>query len=234
MTSPMEPQRIDFFEEKGLELADVVAGNSWTLFRTKDGRVYGAGNFTCGQLTSWHTGIAQQDVARPDAEIKPGERRRKLMRIDHIATLSEMALYVTNKGELFIKGSIGEVGFVDAQHRIIQVPTPEKATPLRLRGIKSGASSALLYTEDDQLYAYGVTIEGQMGVSVETVAEPVTRKPVLVSSKWEAAKADARADRWRESIAPGLGFMAVLPPYPEFTGKLRESTWPPNRDGDRI
>ncbi|KAG8341956.1 hypothetical protein TRVL_07218 [Trypanosoma vivax] len=114
--SPMEPTPIRFFEKRGVEITKVAAGNSFSLFLTSDGRVYGCGATNHGQLVAnefepvpvpitrdFQTGAPTQPVPRTS-------KGARLIRIKDIACMGTMAAYLSHSNELLIQGSLPDYG----------------------------------------------------------------------------------------------------------------------------
>ncbi|CBH13816.1 hypothetical protein, conserved [Trypanosoma brucei gambiense DAL972] len=122
--SPMQPTPIRFFEEKGIVVVKTVAGNSFTLFLTADGRVYGCGATNAGQLPAnvfepapvLLTRSFQQGCKVVPGSVHGGPTQPKLIRIKDIACVGSMAVYASRKNELFVQGALPDYGY--------QVPSP--------------------------------------------------------------------------------------------------------------
>jgi len=219
LISPMAPQRVTYFERKGIEVVDVKAGNSWSLFLAKDGRVFGCGTFVSGQLTTWARGPVVQALHRQFAASAEVGKVRPLIRIEHIGCLADMALYVgkSKGGEIFARGSLPDVGFIEAQHTVVKL----SETPVEpLRGIVCGATHALLVgAEGGPILGVGDAMEGQLGPGSTA---GVARDPVQLCPRWLPPS----EGHWRDKVAAGHGFSLLAPPFPEELRGIREVQWP--------
>nr|CCC92515.1 conserved hypothetical protein [Trypanosoma congolense IL3000] len=121
--SPVEPTPIRFFKEKGIRVVKAVAGNSFSLFLTADGRVYGCGATNAGQLPPNEFEPAPIPLTRSFQQGGKTEGSQngcggpqKLIRIKDIACVGSMAVFVSCKNELFVQGALPDYGY--------QVPSP--------------------------------------------------------------------------------------------------------------
>lgn len=108
--SPVEPTRIRYFEKRCVEVAKVAAGDSFSLFLTSDGRVYGCGATNSGQVPPNEFEPAPVPLTR-GFQRGAQSGNTKLIRIKDIACVGSMATFVSYKNELFVQGALPEYGF---------------------------------------------------------------------------------------------------------------------------
>ncbi|ORC84506.1 uncharacterized protein TM35_000441620, partial [Trypanosoma theileri] len=92
--SPMEPARISYFEEKGIEIIKVVAGNSFSLFLTREGRVYGCGATNFGQLPANEFEPVPVPLTRNFLQDSKNSNGTQLIRIKDIACMGSAAVFL--------------------------------------------------------------------------------------------------------------------------------------------
>lgn len=123
--SPMCPSRITFFEEKGIQVRKVALGNSFTLFLSAEGRVYGCGATHLGQLPPNSFDPVPIPLTRPFQQRAPEAvlgatptvgNSLKLIRVKDIACVGSLAVFLSSKNELLLQGSMPEFG--------VAVPSP--------------------------------------------------------------------------------------------------------------
>lgn len=131
-TSPQAPERVSFFEQRHVCIKKVVAGNSFTLFLTVDGRVYGCGATNYGQLPiNAHEPVPvaiTRGLVQGEPMTSRGTGAPKLIRIKDVACVGSLAVFVSVKDEIFLQGSLPEYG--------VQIPSP------RLLQVKQGSAIA--------------------------------------------------------------------------------------------
>ncbi|PWV07270.1 hypothetical protein C3747_103g160 [Trypanosoma cruzi] len=108
--SPMEPTRIQYFEKRGIKIIKVAAGNSFSLFLSNDGRVYGCGATNSGQLPPNEFEPVPVPLTR---SFQHGAHRggAKLIRIKDIACVGSLAVFLSSKNELLLQGALPDYGF---------------------------------------------------------------------------------------------------------------------------
>ncbi|KPI85068.1 hypothetical protein ABL78_5873 [Leptomonas seymouri] len=182
--SPMRPTRIPFFEQRGLRVAKVALGNSFTLFLTEEGRVYGCGATNEGQLPpntfepvpialtrsfQKRTIVEATDAAAPAADTP------KLIRIKDIACVGTLAVFVSTKDELFIQGSLPEYGVAIPSPRFVEVDQTPALRYFHARigaavrkgdfdivELTGGPSTLLVRYRNGCVAALGANTEGQL------------------------------------------------------------------------
>ncbi|KAG5497715.1 hypothetical protein JKF63_03981 [Porcisia hertigi] len=179
--APMSPTRIAFFEERGMRVAKVALGNSFTLFLTKQGRVFGCGATNSGQLPSNAFEPVPIPLARCFQQYSSDEAPRalgsapKLIRVKDIACVGSLAVFVSAKNELLIQGSLPEYGVMIPSPRFVavdQVPAlkyfaarmgkPASETDYDIVEVVGGPSTLLVRYRNGCVAALGANTEGQL------------------------------------------------------------------------
>lgn len=170
--SPMQPTRVRYFEERGVTLKDVAAGNSFSLFLSHEGKVYGCGATNYGQLPP----NVFEPTAVPLVRIEAGKSMtNKLMRITAVACMGDAAVYVTNKHEVLFQGSIPDLGVAALCPKYIKLLPPAKyltpdgqlinGQPPKVAEITGQCSTVVVRYEDGTLAAVGSNFDHQITAS---------------------------------------------------------------------
>lgn len=117
-TSPMFPTRITYFDEKKIRIKKVAAGNSFTLFLSHEGRVFGCGATNEGQLPRntfepVPIPVGRHYIRNPDgsgASSSQPPDPTKLIRIKDIACVGSLAVFLTSRNEILIQGGLRDYG----------------------------------------------------------------------------------------------------------------------------
>ncbi|KPA74504.1 putative mitochondrial hypothetical protein [Leptomonas pyrrhocoris] len=144
--SPMCPTRITFFEQRGLRIATVALGNSFTLFLTQEGRVYGCGSTNGGQLPSntfdpvpipLTRSFQKHSGAKAAGAATSVDSTPKLIRIKDVACVGTLAVFVSTTNELLLQGSLSEYGVAIPSPRFVEV---DQASALKHFHARMGAT----------------------------------------------------------------------------------------------
>lgn len=235
-TSPMQPERIRFFENKGVEVKKVAVGNSFTLFLTTDGRVYGCGATNHGQLPLNAfdpvpvplTRVFQKDAHGNTVPTVAPDACKRLIRITDVACVGSLAVYLSSKGELLLQGSLPEYGVhipsprfvVLDQTSVIAALSQQPGAPqdgFAVDELIPGPSTLLVRYRNGCVAAMGANTEGQL----RSVLKTVRRTTVNVAPAFTAAElfpmfvpsvaARQGDNRWRRSwFTSGKGFTLLV------------------------
>ncbi|KAI5688011.1 Regulator of chromosome condensation [Leishmania braziliensis] len=143
--APMWPTRIVFFEERGMRVAKVALGNSFTLFLTMEGRVFGCGATNGGQLPPNAFDPVPIPLTRSFQQHRSDEAPHavggapKLIRVKDIACVGSLAVFVSVKNELLIQGSLPEYGVMIPSPRFAAV---DQAPVLKYFAARMGAQTS--------------------------------------------------------------------------------------------
>ncbi|KAG5497131.1 hypothetical protein GH5_01665 [Leishmania sp. Ghana 2012 LV757] len=201
--TPMSPARIPFFEKRGMRVAKVALGNSFTLFLTKEGRVFGCGATNGGQLPPNAFDPVPIPLTRSFQQHRSGEAPHvvggvpKLIRVKDIACVGSLAVFVSAKNELLIQGSLPEYGVMIPSPRFAAVDqgpalqyfaarigaqTPE--TDYDIVGLMSGPSTLLVRYRNGCVAALGANTEGQLhNVTKELNGKRVNLAPAFKATE---------------------------------------------------
>lgn len=185
-TSPVYPTRITFFDERGIQVKKVALGNSFTLFLTVDGRVYGCGATDEGQLPRnafepvpimLGRHFARNPSGKGISDGKP-TNKKKLIRIKDIATVGTIAAYLTCKSELLLQGGLRDYGFCVPSPRLLLLPqdaairffsrtlgidTHAFEDPgFTVNALQSGPQTLLLHYQNGCVGGFGANAEGEL------------------------------------------------------------------------
>lgn len=195
--SPMCPTRIAFFEQRGLHVAQVALGNSFTLFLTREGRVYGCGATNGGQLPPNSFDPVPIPLTRSFQKYASGETpggvgvsadgTPKLIRVKAIACVGMLAVFASAKNELLIQGSLPEYGVAIPSPRFAEVDQtsalkhfrarvgPDRtATDYDIAELIGGPSTLLVRYRNGCVAALGANTEGQL----HNVTKVLNGKPI--------------------------------------------------------
>lgn len=186
-TSPMQPVRLRFFDERQVRVTHIAAGNSFSLFLTESGKVYGCGATNYGQLPP---NVFVPTIV-PLVRVEEGVAvTGKLIPIKTMGCVGDAVVYVTRRNEVLVQGSMPQLGVSLPCPRYRKLKFPVSATEAtiesneqeepetggratdtkRRRGgpeivrVHSGSTAALLETTDGCLYAFGSNLEGQISL----------------------------------------------------------------------
>ncbi|KAG5471493.1 hypothetical protein LSCM1_01585 [Leishmania martiniquensis] len=201
--APMSPTRITFFEKRGMRVAKVALGNSFTLFLTKEGRVFGCGATNGGQLPPNTFDPVPIPLTRSFQQHQSGEAAHevggapKLIRVKDIACVGSLAVYVSAKNELLIQGSLAEYGVMIPSPRFAAVDqTPAlkyfatrmgaqtTATDYDIVGLISGPTTLLVRYRNGCVAALGSNTEGQL----QNVTKELNGKRVNLAPAFKATE----------------------------------------------
>lgn len=200
----------------GKSIVELHAGvwTSWVL--TSDGKVFGWGDSTYGQL-----GVFEESVLLPQ-QITSGllaERSVKRMITGYRHVMAE-----TTEGELIAwgynrDGQLGDGSIKDSATPVL-VPTPWAASGATVVQLAAGAYHTLVVLGDGTAYSWGGSTSGQLGrVGSRKLPGKVDHSGVLAGKK--IIKADA-----------GYGFTVVLADDGKLYGWGTNGGWPLGRIDD--
>ena len=155
--SPVQPTMISTFEdmEEKDRVVDMAAGNSWSMFLTATGRVYGCGAHQQGQLGELHSRIP-----RLLAVCRPEHAEEKLLKVKRIAAGADHSVFVSKKNELFFRGSLIPAG-VTTGSRYQQIKMPEDFNG-GISLVKASSCTTFVVSTDGHVYGFGLNAEGQI------------------------------------------------------------------------
>ncbi|AYU81488.1 hypothetical protein, conserved [Leishmania donovani] len=179
--APMSPTRIAFFEERGMRVVKVALGNSFTLFLTKEGRVFGCGATNGGQLPPNAFDPVPIPLIRSFQQHGSDEAPHtvdgapKLIRVKDIACVGSLAAFLSAKNELLIQGSLPEYGVMIPSPRFAAVDqgpalkyfaarmgAQTSETDYDIVGLTGGPSTLLVRYRNGCVAALGANTEGQL------------------------------------------------------------------------
>lgn len=192
-TSPVYPTRILFFEERGIHIKKVALGNSFTLFLTTEGRVYGCGATEEGQLPrnafepvpivlGRHFVRNSEGKSCSDGKVTD---HKKLIRIKDIATVGSIAAYLTHKSELLVQGGLRDYGFSVQSPRLLLLsqdsaqrcfakslgvgPEQINSAFFSINSLQSGPQTLLLHYQNGCVGGFGANAEGELLNKVKVI-----------------------------------------------------------------
>lgn len=186
--SPMLPTRIRALAERGAKVRKVAAGNSFTLFLTEEGRVYGCGATAFGQLPANSFDPVPVPLVRSfvdgEAAAPSSSSLHRLIRIKDVACVGSMAVYVSVGNEILVQGSLPEYGVATYAPRLTLVDQAPAIAALKqrmlelgwraedvegakadgfvIRDIVTGPSTLLVRFQNGCVGAMGANAEGQL------------------------------------------------------------------------
>ncbi|GET91277.1 hypothetical protein, conserved [Leishmania tarentolae] len=179
--APMAPARIVFFQERGMRVVKVALGNSFSLFLTRDGRVFGCGATNGGQLPPNAFDPVPIPLTRSFQQHGSDEAPHtvggapKLIRVKDIACAGSLAAFVSTKNELLIQGSLPEYGVMIPSPRFAAVDqgpalkyfaarmgAQTSDTDYDIVGLMGGPSTLLVRYRNGCVAALGANTEGQL------------------------------------------------------------------------
>lgn len=195
--SPMCPTRISFFEQRGLRVAKVALGNSFTLFLTREGRVYGCGATNGGQLPPNAFDPVPIPLTRSFQKYTSGatpsnvsvsaDGTPRLIRVKDIACVGTLAVFASAKNELLLQGSLPEYGVSVPAPRFVEVDQASALKHFRARlgpdttaagydivELVGGPSTLLVRYRNGCVAALGANTEGQL----HNVTKVLNGKPI--------------------------------------------------------
>ncbi|EPY24821.1 hypothetical protein AGDE_12155 [Angomonas deanei] len=120
--SPMMASRISAFDHRPQRVRKVAAGNSFTLFLTEEGRVYGCGATNNGQLPPNSFEPVPIPLTRAFQVRHDGPATSdKLIRVKDIACVGSMSVFLSEKDEILIQGSFPQFGVTIPSPRFVAV-----------------------------------------------------------------------------------------------------------------
>lgn len=246
--SPMFPTRITFFERRGIQIKKVALGNSFSLFLTVEGRVYGCGATDEGQVPKntfdpviiplgRHFVRSAESAGRVSRE--PSDPK-KLIRIKDIACVGSLAVYLTTKNEILLQGGYRDYGFSVPSPRIHLVmqdkavnklkdvlgdKEEEVKTGFRVQSIHSGPQTMLLRYQNGCVGGVGCNAEQELFSSLKcingrnvNVAEAFSFNEVFPVLSSVSSCCTAYTCPW---IMCGKGFTLIVDP--DSSLKVREN-----------
>ncbi|RNF16520.1 uncharacterized protein Tco025E_05203 [Trypanosoma conorhini] len=231
--SPMQPTRLRYFESKGIEIAKVAAGNSFSLFLSSEGRVYGCGATNAGQLPPNEFEPVPVPLTR---SFQHGAHSggAKLIRIKDIACVGSMAVFLSSKNELLVQGALPDYGFQISAPRFEMVNQQPALDYFRSRlptavaapwgdggfdvdRLVQGPSTLLVIYRNGCVAGLGANTEGQLqsirkswkGKEVNLARAFAADElfPVLVPAKAPAGEEGGGAAPW---LTSGSGFTLLF------------------------
>lgn len=194
--SPMCPTRISFFDERGLHIRKVALGNSFTLFLTDDGRVYGCWATNGGQLPPntfdpvpipLTRSFQQRTAVQGSSAAAAAAGAPRLIRIKDIACVGTLAVFVSTKNELLLQGSLSEYGVAIPSPRFVEVDQTSALAQLDARigapakrgdhdivEVVGGPSTLLVRYRNGCVAGLGANTEGQL----HNVTKVLNGKPI--------------------------------------------------------
>lgn len=208
--SPMHPEPLPFFassssssstsssssarqppQQAEVKVKQCSAGNSFSLFLSEEGRVFGCGSGSRGQLpfaTQEPTVVPVSRDSRPRliriGAISAGgdhtvlvsavkTKKKKKSRksndganssafADDDAATEQAAEVTASGGEIFFLGSLPDVGVIDASGAMREISRGDAVAPFL--HMKSHGSSTVIVDGDGNLWGLGSNTEGQLGV----------------------------------------------------------------------
>lgn len=186
-TSPMYPTPVTFFKEKGIRVKKVAVGNSFTLFLTDEGRVFGCGATDEGQLPvnafePVPIPIGRHFIKNADGTPVVSDKKpdpTKLIRVKDIACAGSLAAFLTYKNEVLIQGGFRDYGQSIRSPRL-QLVQQEKALTVfrqalglntqgendlldvRVESLESGPQTVLLRYSNGCVAGFGSNAEGEL------------------------------------------------------------------------
>lgn len=223
-TSPVYPTRITFFDERGIQIRKVALGNSFTLFLTADGRVYGCGATDEGQVPRnafepVPIMLGRHFVRNPEGKcISDGTSTnpKKLIRIKDIGTAGTIAAYLTYNSELIVQGGLRDYGFSVPSPRLLLVPQDEAmrsfakslgisthsicASDFSVDALQSGPQSLLLHYRNGCVGGFGTNAEGELLSTLKFFHEKQVNTASAFSSKgifavWAPTRSKSNASK---------------------------------------
>lgn len=160
LVSPMQPQEITYFRERGIAIKKVAAGCSFSLFLAADGRVFGCGSGTSGQVEKDDKYIPK--LLRVSRHPVLSGMKVNLLRVKDIGCTANMTIVVSVKNEVFLRGASFEYGF-ECPHLFRQVRLP--ATLTDIVKVVTAPNTVYLVGGDGAVYGFGGNTEGQLQIS---------------------------------------------------------------------
>lgn len=150
--SPMMPTRVTELHDK--EVVDVAAGNSFSVFLTAAGHVYACGAHDQGQLPF--------QAHKPTLVPLTRDGRVGLLRTRHIAAGADFWVIGTSTNEVFVRGSMPDVGCTRGENRLRNVQLDDHMIQQEVVGLRCGTAAAYIFGADGSISGFGSNVEGQL------------------------------------------------------------------------
>ncbi|KTD06363.1 Regulator of chromosome condensation, rcc (substrate of the Dot/Icm secretion system) [Legionella gratiana] len=150
----LEPTEIIALENK--EIISIAAGDDFSLFLSKSGKVY-----TCGENEYGQLGLGDEEKRHTPTEITTLKDQRLIA----MAAGNQFSLFLSESGEVFACGhnDFGQLGLNDKKSRLI----PTQITTLRgeiITAMSAGADFSLFLSKSGKVFACGNNYSGQLGL----------------------------------------------------------------------
>lgn len=148
-------------------IKQIAAGGSHSLFLSADGRVYG-----CGYNTSGELGLGDLEV-QPTPVLIPGFPEDT--RICCIVANTERSLFLTDTGQVYGCGnnSDGQLGLGDIDYQRTPVLLKGFPADVIIKHIAAGESHSLFISDDGRLFGCGDNTNGQLAQKyIRTLRKP--------------------------------------------------------------
>ena len=164
-------------------VTQIAAGGSHSLVLTSTGQLYAFGINTSGQLGSATNNGTLSANPTPTLVSLPGANGP----VTQIAAGGSHSLVLTSTGQLYAFGwnHVGQLGSAINNGTNIANPTPTLVTLPGASGpvtqIAAGGSHSLVLTSTGQLYAFGLNLNGQLGIATNSGTATPNPTPTLVT-----------------------------------------------------
>jgi len=168
----------------------IACGANCTMFITNDGKVYGCGINTSGQLGLGHT---TSPILTPTLlDTSPFNT----LTISAIACGANHTIFLTNDGKVYGCGSntSGQLGLGNTTTQPISTPTLLDTTPfntLTISAIACGQNHTIFLTNDGKVYSCGSNTSGQLGLGHTT--SPISTPTLIDTSPFNTLTISAIA-----------------------------------------
>lgn len=201
--APMAPTRLSFFDERGLRIRKVALGNSFSLFLTTEGRVYGCGATNGGQLPPNTFDPVPIPLTRSFQQQQQqqhgggGGGAPRLIRVRDIACAGSLAAFVSTKNELLVQGSLPDFGVTIPAPRFAAVDQasalafftahmgpPQSAGDYEIAELVGGPTTLLVRYHNGCVAGLGANTEGQLhNVTKELHGKRVNLAPAFQATE---------------------------------------------------
>ena len=190
-TSPFHPVEVSYFKERAIHIVQIAAGNTFSLFLSQEGRVFGCGLSKHGQVP------INEFEPTPLLILRPGADVQKRIRIKRIACAGDLAVFISHHNEIIVQGSLTGFGFSSPSprtHFVRQTAVIEASGDGRVPDVvdvRCAASTVVVTYSNGLIAAFGSNTEGQIATrmkgsmnvapalytdEVEVVSVPVSRR----------------------------------------------------------